>query len=127
MQKILDNQHVELAPPTQSGKEYWYLPFFGVYHPQKPTQIRVVFDSSAKFEGTSLNDVLLPGPNMNNSLLGVLIRFRMNPVAITADIQQMFHCFQVWEDHRDFLRFIWHKENKLKKELVDFRMCHSCC
>lgn len=122
MQKIMDSQHAEPAPPMQSGKEYWYLPFFGVYHPQKPSQIRVVFDSSAQFEGTSLNDVLLPGPNLNNSLLGVLIRFRKNPVAITADIQQMFHCFLVKEDCRDVLRFVWHKHNDLSEEVTDFRM-----
>ena len=122
MQKILDSHHAELAPPVQEGKEYWYLPFFGVYHPQKPSQIRVVFDSSAQFEGISLNDVLLSGPDMNNSLLGVLIRFRKNPVAITADIQQMFHCFLVREDCRDVLRFLWHKDNDPHKEVVDYRM-----
>lgn len=36
----------------------------------------MVFDSSAKFQGVSLNDVLLICDNINNSLLGVLIRFR---------------------------------------------------
>lgn len=61
MQKILDSHHAELAPPVQGGKEYLYLPFFGVYHPQKHNQIRVVLDSSAKFNGVSLNDVLLTG------------------------------------------------------------------
>ncbi|KAI3352172.1 hypothetical protein L3Q82_020980 [Scortum barcoo] len=100
MQAMLDSQHAELAPPTEEGKEYWYLPFFGVYHPQKPSQIRVVFDSSAQFEGISLNDVLLSGPNMHNSLLGVLLRFRREAVAITADIQKMFYCFLVREDCR---------------------------
>lgn len=122
MQKLLDNHHAELAPPIQDNKERWYLPFFGVYHPQKPSQIRVVFDSSAQFEGTSLNNVLLPGPNMNNSLLGVLIRFRKDLVAFTADIQQMFHCFLVREDCRDVLRFVWHRDNDLTKEVVDYRM-----
>ncbi len=122
MQKILDSHHAELAPPVQEGKEYWYLLFFGVYHPQKHNQIRVVFDSSAKFNGVSLNDVLLTGPDMNNSLLGVLLRFRKEPVAITADIQQMFHCFLVREDCRDVLHFVWYKDNDPAKEVVDYRM-----
>lgn len=69
MQGILDNHHAERAPPLEDEKEVWYLPIFGVYHPQKPGKIRVVFDSSASFEGVSLNDVLLQGPNLNNSLL----------------------------------------------------------
>lgn len=123
MQKMLDNGHAELAPPVQENKERWYLPYFRVYHPQKPSQIRVVFDSSAQFEGMSLNTVLLSGPNLNNSLLGVLVRFRKHPVAVTADIQQMFYCFLVREDCRDVLRFVWHKDNDPQKGLVDYRMC----
>jgi hypothetical protein len=44
----------EIAPKDIPG-ECWYLPLFGVYHPRKPDQIRGVFDSSAIFEGVSLN------------------------------------------------------------------------
>ena len=71
----------------------------------------MVFDSSAPYKGVSLNDVLLTGPDLNNTLLGVLMRSRKEPVAITADIQHMFHCFIVREDHRDFLRFLWFHNN----------------
>lgn len=76
MQNVFDRDHAELAPPLQKGQECSYLPIFGVYHPQKPGQIRVVFDSSAQYQGVSLNSVLLSGPDLNNSLLGVLLRFR---------------------------------------------------
>lgn len=115
MQNVLDSHYAELTPPIQEGKEYWCLPFFVVYHPQKPSQIWVVFDSSAQYEGTSLNSVLLSGPNMNNSLLGILIRFKKNSVAITADIQQMIYCFLVQEDCRDILCFVWHQDNDRAK------------
>lgn len=103
MQKMFDADQAELAPPMKPQQECWYLPIFGVYYPKKKDQIHVVFDSSAKHEGTSLNDVLLSGPDLNNTLLGVLIRFCKEPVAVTADIQHMFYCFIVREDHRDFL------------------------
>ena len=33
----------------------WYIPHHGVYDPSKPRNIRVVFDCSAQFAGTSLN------------------------------------------------------------------------
>ncbi|KAI4896990.1 hypothetical protein NFI96_001373, partial [Prochilodus magdalenae] len=122
MSKLFENGHAEVAPPLPPGEECWYLPLFGVYHPQKPGQVRVVFDSSAQHQGVSLNDVLLTGPNMNNSLLGVLMRFRREPVAVTTDIQQMFHCFVVREDHRNFLRFLWHRNNDLDDDVIEYRM-----
>jgi hypothetical protein len=39
------------------------------------------------------------------------------------DIQQMFYCFQVDEHHRDFLRFLWYKDNDFSKPLTKYRMC----
>ncbi|KAL2089355.1 hypothetical protein ACEWY4_014043 [Coilia grayii] len=122
MQKILNNDHAEVAPQLKDNQECWYLPSFGVYHPKKPDQIRIVFDSSAQHLGVSLNDVLLTGPDLNNSLLGVLIRFRKELIAITADIQQMFHCFVVKPDHRDYLRFLWHRDNDPTKDIIEYRM-----
>ncbi|KAI3374200.1 hypothetical protein L3Q82_006054 [Scortum barcoo] len=122
MQNIFDRNQAELAPPLKEGDECWYLPIFGVYHPQKPDKIRVVFDSSAQYHSISLNDVLLTGPDLNNSLLGVLLRFRRETIAVIADIEQMFHSFLVREDNRDFLRFLWFKENDPNQEIVEYRM-----
>ncbi|XP_061908561.1 uncharacterized protein LOC133653372 isoform X2 [Entelurus aequoreus] len=122
MDKIFENKHAELAPPLKDEEECWYLPLFGVYHPRKPKQIRGVFDSSAKYKNVSLNDVLLTGPDLNNSLLGVLIRFRKEAVAFTADIEQMFYCFNVREQDRNYLRFLWFRDNDISKDIVEYRM-----
>ncbi|KAM7373874.1 hypothetical protein PAMP_006564 [Pampus punctatissimus] len=122
MEKIIASGHAEVALPLKEDEECWFLPSFGVYHPQKLNQIRVVFDSSAQYSGVSLNDVLLTGPDLNNSLLGVLLRFRKEGVAILADIQQMFHCFLVHENHCNFLRFLWHEDNDVSKAVVDYRI-----
>ncbi|KAK3082605.1 hypothetical protein FSP39_000384 [Pinctada imbricata] len=122
MTKIFERGHAEIAPEVPPNKEIWYLPLFGVYHPKKPENVRVVFDSSAKFHGTSLNDVLLTGPDLCNSLLGILLRFRKEKVGVTVDVEQMFHNFKVNTDHRDYLRFLWHENNDLSKPLVDHRM-----
>ncbi|XP_041424892.1 uncharacterized protein LOC121395423 [Xenopus laevis] len=122
MRKIFSQDQAEPAPPLQPDEESWYLPIFGVYHPQKPGQIRVVFDSSSQYQGISLNDVLLSGPDLNNTLLGVLMRFRKEQVAVTTDVQQMFYCFMVREDHRNYLRFLWYQDNDLSQEISEFRM-----
>lgn len=80
----------------------------------------MVFDSSAECEGTSLNHVLLKGPD--NSLLRVLMQFRKDPVALTADVQQMFYCFIIQENHRDCLRYLWYEDSDINKKVVEFRM-----
>ncbi len=123
MAGIFENGYAEPAPLLRDNEECWYLPIFGVYHTKKKGKIRVVFDSSAQYQGTSLNSVLLQGPDLMNSLLGVMMRFRMGPVAVMADIQQMFFRFSVEEKHRNFLRFIWFKDNDPNSELTEYRMC----
>ena len=64
----------------------------------------------------------MSGPDMMNSLLGVLLRFRKELIGITADIQQMFYCFMVKPEHRNYLRFLWYRNNDPDDELVDYRM-----
>ena len=114
MGKLIQNGHAEVARPLKNAEECWYLPTFGVYHPRKPNQIRLVFDSSAEHRGVSLNDVLLTGPDLNNTLIGVLLRF--------PDIQQMFYCFEVSEEHRNYLRFLWHQDNDVTMKVIEYRM-----
>jgi len=77
MQKHLENDHAEPVPEkeTPRSNHRWYLPHFGVYHPQKPDKTCVVFNSPAETDGMSLNKMLLSGPDLTNSLLGVLICF----------------------------------------------------
>lgn len=122
LEKLFENDHAEIAPSVRPNEQCWYLPSFGVYHPKKPSQMRVVFDSSALYKGVSLNKVLLTGPDLNNSLLGVLMRFRKEPVAFMVDIQQMFHCFRVRPADRNYLRFLWFHENNPENELTEYRM-----
>ena len=82
----------------------------------------MVFDSSAEFEGVSLNKELLSGLDMMNSLLGVLIRFRTENTAVMCDIEQMFHSFYVNPSHRDFLRFLWFEDNVIGKPIIEYHM-----
>ena len=54
----------------------WYLPYHGVKHVSKPGKVRIVFDCSTNYGGTSLNNKLLSGPNLTKQIAGVLKRFR---------------------------------------------------
>ena len=123
MNEILERGDAEPVPQSElNNPGRWYIPHHGVYHPQKPNKVRVVFDCSARFQDTSLNDQLLQGPDLINSLVGVLCRFRDGPVAFSCDVEKMFHQFKVSESDQDYLRFLWWKDGELDSPPVDFRM-----
>ena len=75
---------------ARTSSHTWYLPHHGVINPNK-SKVRVVYDTAARFEGTALNKELLQGPLLNNSLVGVLMWFIKDEVAVASDIESMFH------------------------------------
>ena len=124
MSDMIDKGFVEEVPEADLKCELgkvWYLPHHGVRHKQKK-KLRIVFDCSARFQGTSLNDVLLQGPDLTNNLLGVLLRFREGKIAITADIEKMF--YNVWLPREDsnFLRFLWYRNNDTSSDPIEYRV-----
>ena len=101
-------------------KPLWYLP----HHPvlNKPGKTRVVLDCATKHKGMSLNYQLLTGPDLTNSVVGALMRFREEKVALSADIKCMFHQIQVVPDDRDAFRFRWWQDGDLTQQPVDLCM-----
>ena len=125
LEKVIGDGFAEKVPLDvleRSDGKVWFIPHHGVYHHKKPDKIRVVFDCSAHSQGTSLNDELFQGPDLTNNLVGVLIRFRQEPVAVMGDVQSMFHQVRVPEVDRDLLRFLWWPRGDFSKELEEYRM-----
>ncbi|KAI4902936.1 hypothetical protein NFI96_019343, partial [Prochilodus magdalenae] len=122
MKDLIEKVDVEEVHDDGANGETWYIPHHGIYHPKKPEKLRVVFDCSAKYKGTSLNEHLLPGPDMINNLTGVLIRFREHRIALMCDIEKMFHQFHVQENDRNYLRFLWWKNGDVNTPPHEFRM-----
>ncbi|KAL0187614.1 hypothetical protein M9458_014713, partial [Cirrhinus mrigala] len=121
---ILKKGHAEKVPEEELDRNdgrVWYIPHHGVYHKRKK-KIRVVFDCAASFQGTSLNSELLQGPDLTNTLLGVILRFRQEPIAVMADIEGMFHQVKVPKQFLDFLRFLWWPNGDISQPLEEFRM-----
>lgn len=59
---------------------------------KKSTPVRIVFNSSVVFKGQCLNDYWFNGPDLLQSLFGVvLLHFREQRIAICADISKMYH------------------------------------
>ncbi|XP_046862937.1 uncharacterized protein LOC124456562 [Xenia sp. Carnegie-2017] len=71
------------------------------------TPVRIVFNSSATFRGHKLNDYWQKGPDLLNSLFGVILRFRENKVALTADISKMYHRVLIPVEDQQVHRFLW--------------------
>ena len=66
----------------------------------------MVYDASAHSDGPSLNDCLHVGPKLNQKILDILLRFRVNRIAIVADIEKAFLMVSMAEKDRDVLRFL---------------------
>ena len=98
---------LEEAEVSEPSLKRWFLPHHAVCNPNKPEKIRIVFDAVAKFNGTSLNDNLLTGPDLLQDLPRLLIRFRERAVAIAGDIDQMFHQVLILPRDRPALSFLW--------------------
>ena len=82
----------------------------------------MVSDLSAEFHGTSINKALLPGPGLTNQIVRVLLRFREEQIAVTGDIEAMYHQVKVLENQICFLRFLWWKDSDSSKVIVDHEM-----
>ncbi|XP_045132270.1 uncharacterized protein LOC123516732 [Portunus trituberculatus] len=58
---------------------------------EKTEKVKIVFDCAAPYKALPLNSQVMQGPDLNNNLMGVLLRFRQERVAIMADIKAMLH------------------------------------
>ena len=121
MTNMIENKFVERVPTSEIECEpgsSWYISHHPVYHKQK-CKIRIVFNCSMKFNGVSINDNLSQGPDLTNNLVGVLIRFRQESVAIVGDIQKMFYQVRLPAKDSNYLKFFWFDSNN---EIVEYRL-----
>ena len=98
---------------TQKEVEEWkgpvhYISHHAIIRPEKKsTPVRIVFNSSASFNGKCLNDYWHKGPDLLNNLFGVLLRFRENAVAVFGDIAKMYHMIGITPPDQHVHRFLW--------------------
>ena len=85
-----------------------YIPHHAILRPdKKSTPVRIVFNSSSVYQGHSLNDYWMKGPDLLNNLFGVLLRFRERETALVGDISKMYHRILIPEQDQHVHRFLW--------------------
>ena len=122
MDWLISNYARKADTSKDAPGKVWRVPHHGVVHPKKK-KLRVVFDVSAKCDGVALNTELLQGPDMANSLVGVLARFRKGEIALMADIEAMYYQVLIPESQRSFFRFFWWEDGNLDGEVQEYEMC----
>ena len=89
------------------GKTYYIAHQMVVNMQSKSTPIRCCFNSSQKYKGYSLNSSWELGPDLVNSLHGVLLRFRKDLVAAQGDITKMYYMVRIKEKESWMQIFMW--------------------
>ena len=88
----------------------WYVPHHPFLNPNKPGKVQRVLNGASKFHCNSLNNSLLVGSDLLQKLLLVLVRFRKNKYAVSADIEGMFMQVSLLESDQHSLRFLWRED-----------------
>lgn len=115
--ELISEGYVRSATERDIKSEWpnvWYLPMSLVVNENKiPIKTRNVYDASAIYQGVSLNQALLMGPNLLVDMLCPLMRFRMFKYAVTGDVKSMFHRIKICERDQQVQRILW-RENQEK-------------
>ena len=109
MEQYLVQDHTRRVPqnePHAEDKPLCYLPHHPVFN--KPSTV-------------TQNTEEHTGPDLTNSIVGVLTRFREKQLALSADIECMFHQVRVPPVVQDAFRFFWWPDGNLSDEPIDHR------
>ena len=120
---------IEKVGSEPNGLIKHYIPHHAVVNPAKATtKVRVVYDASAKCkpENKSLNECLYRGPILLQDLTGILLRFRLNKIALVADIEKAFLQIGLQDEAKDVTRFFWLKDKDklgVENNIQLYRFC----
>ena len=87
MEVMIEKKYAEKLPKKEKdhNQKIWYITHHGVKNPQKP------------------KNALVKGPDLANSLVAVLLRFRKDSIALVADIESMIYQVKASSRDRDSL------------------------
>lgn len=122
MKEYIDLKHMEIVPKTEIDNSAVYLP----HHPvlketSETTKVRVVFDASSKgCNSISLNDEMLIGPQLQEDMRYLVMRWRMKPICFVADVEKMYRQVLVTKEDADYQRILWRHHST--ETIKDYRL-----
>ena len=126
-----EREIIERVDPNSSsvvGKTHYLAHHPVIRQDRETTKVRLVYDASAKdSSGVSLNQCLYPGPCLLKTVSEVITRFRLNPIALTSDIEKAFLMISIDPSDRDVLRFLWVEDAQaLEPKVITYRFGRVC-
>ena len=117
IEEFLQMDHMEIIPSDEIAIEpnrSNYLPHHCVIKDSSTTtKLRVVFDGSAKTSSNrSLNQNLMIGPKIQDDIFGILLRFQIHAVTLSADVEKMYRQIKLDTPAKDFHRILWKFESQ---------------
>ena len=97
----------------------YYISHLAVQNPKsESTPVRIVFNSSQLYKGVSLNSCLAKGPDSYlSNILGILLRWREEQVAVVADITKMYNSIFTGDVEQHTHRFLWRNFEQRKPDV----------
>ncbi|XP_023808028.1 uncharacterized protein LOC111946916 [Oryzias latipes] len=97
----------------------WYISHLVAPNPHSATTpIRLVWNSSQRFKGVCLNDLLMKGPDVLNLIPAVLLRFRCGVYAALGDVRKMYNSVWLEDKEMHLHRFLWRDSEE--RELQEY-------
>lgn len=103
MRESIETNRMRLATAKERSATGYYIP----HHPITK-RFRVVMDGSCPTRnGKSVNDNQLSGPNLQERLPDIIMRFRLHKFVISADIKKMFLQILMSEKDVEYQKIFW--------------------
>lgn len=122
IKEYVDLGHGRVLAETECGtQDGYFLPHHCVLRPDSSTtKLRVVFDASARSTtGHSLNDTMMIGPPVQDTLFEILLRFRLHKYAFTADVPKMYRQVRVSPEDTKFQRIVWRDDRSKPLQVIE--------
>ena len=124
----MDNNHVRKLDESELDRsridQQWYVPHHPVTYANKP-ELRRGCNAASKYNGVSVNDKLIAGPDSSQSLVAIVSRFRQYSIPVTADIEAMFLQVKVPDTECMYLQFL-RRDNPTKRvEVFELKVLPS--